>query len=181
MMIGRVGSGSLSPTKQAQTRPETPVPVIGAATAVPVAPARLNTPGPDGSIWHEVQAGQTAWTVAAYYGVNVGELLALNNLLENSILRPGDKLLIRPPSVAASATPTAPPTGPQSTSTLLVAQLPISTPWPERDLLPRKSRAEEPPMLIWGLLFAATIVLAGSGARAAYILRQWSRNRSREE
>lgn len=165
MMIGRVGSGSVAPTKQPQPRQETPV--IGDATAVPVAPARLNTPGPDGSIRHEVQAGQTAWTVAAYYGIDLQELLALNSLTEDAILQPGDVLLIHPPSVAASATPSRASGAGMPT----VTQAATITPSPT---LPSEENATDgSPVVIWGLLAAAGVVLVGSGARAAYILRRW--------
>lgn len=173
MMIGRVGSGSLAPTKQPQPMQETPI--VGGVAAVPVVPAQLSTPGPDGSIWHEVQAGQTAWTVAAYYGISLQDLMALNNLTEASILRPGDMLLIRPPTVAASATPSWVQTTPIPTTT----QTPTIIASPT--LPTEKSVADEPSIIIWGLLAAATVVLAGSGARAAYILRRWSKNRSSDE
>ena len=63
-----------------------------ASGALPVLQA---TPMPDGSIVHTVQAGQTLWTVAAVYDIALAELLQLNGSTENSLLHPGDELLIR--------------------------------------------------------------------------------------
>jgi LysM repeat protein len=72
-----------------------------ASGALPVLQA---TPMPDGSIVHTVQAGQTLWTVAAVYDIALADLLEQNGLTENSLLHPGDELLIRP-----ATEPTAPP------------------------------------------------------------------------
>lgn len=77
---------------------------------VAVAPIVLSQPSEDGSIVHEVLTGQTFWAIAARYEVSLDNLFLFNNLNENSILSPGDKLTIRlaegqePPP-----TPTPPP------------------------------------------------------------------------
>jgi LysM repeat protein len=44
---------------------------------------------------HTVQSGQTVWAIAARYNLSVGDLLALNGLAENSLIQPGDELIIR--------------------------------------------------------------------------------------
>jgi uncharacterized protein YkwD len=87
---------------------------VAAATAepevVPAAPVVLSEPGPDGAIYHEVQTGQAAWTIAARYGLTLEELYALNDLTGDSVIHPGDMLLIRPadtPTPTATAPPTA--------------------------------------------------------------------------
>lgn len=67
---------------------------------------RLAEPAEDGSIVHVVEAGQTAWAIATRYEVDLHELMALNRLTENSVLQPGDRLIIRPG--AAPPSPTAP-------------------------------------------------------------------------
>lgn len=88
MMVGWVEEdGSAGEPPQAQ---ETP------AGALPGSyPFVISTPDENGAIYHEVQPGQTAWTIAAYYGIDLAALLALNGLAEDSFLQPGDVLLIR--------------------------------------------------------------------------------------
>ncbi|MEZ4642843.1 MAG: LysM peptidoglycan-binding domain-containing protein [Chloroflexota bacterium] len=59
-----------------------------------VAPILLAQPGEDGSIVHTVLEGHTLWAIAARYEVPV-ETILLYNLTQDSLLQPGDKLLIR--------------------------------------------------------------------------------------
>jgi LysM repeat protein len=59
------------------------------------------TPASDGSITHIVQAGQAPYTIAVVYGITVDELFKLNNLETNSLIYPGQKLIVR-----AAYTPT---------------------------------------------------------------------------
>ena len=87
--------------------------------AVPlVMPVQKATPGADGSITHIVREGQTLWTVAAVYEVDLDYLLELNNLNRFSFVFPGDELVVQPPgsfSTADPASATQTP-GPESTS-----------------------------------------------------------------
>lgn len=80
-----------------------------AEASVPFVPFILSEPDQTGAIYHEVQPGQTAWTIAAQYGVDLAELLALNNLASDSILHPGDRIMVRPP-VSPTGTPPPDPT-----------------------------------------------------------------------
>lgn len=76
-----------------------------------VVPILRSEPGEDGSIVHEVQQGQTAWAIAAVYTVDLGEMLAINNLSGTVILKPGDKLIVRlGEGQAPPPTPTLPST-----------------------------------------------------------------------
>lgn len=90
-----------------------PAPATGSATADPapliITPITLAQPGDDGSIVHTVQEGQALWTLAAYYEVPLTDLLLYNNLRENALVRPGDKILIR---LADGAAPPPTPTPP---------------------------------------------------------------------
>jgi uncharacterized protein YkwD len=56
------------------------------------------TPDESGAVYHQVQSGQTAWKIAEDYGINLYELLNQNNLDYESIIKPGDLLLIHPPA-----------------------------------------------------------------------------------
>ena len=135
-------------------------------------PFVVSEPDKNGAIYHEVQAGQTAWTIAANYEIGLAELLALNNLTENSILQPGDVLLIRPPEIPTGTPPTfstksetAIPTNvssPSATATLKALPNPQST---------------EASRRTGGLLIAGAGLLILVGIGIAYAL---SEKRSRE-
>ncbi len=98
MMAGWVDDDGYQPGAPPQLPPG------GAAPSVPFI---LSQPDESGAIYHVVQPGQTAWTIAAQYGIDLAELLALNNLTEDSILHPGDVLLIRPPVPTLTPLPVA--------------------------------------------------------------------------
>ncbi len=63
--------------------------------AAVVVPITLSQPNEDGAIVHEVQEGQTLWAIAARYEVRLETLLLYNNLTQDSLIQPGDELLIR--------------------------------------------------------------------------------------
>ncbi|MCB9422384.1 MAG: LysM peptidoglycan-binding domain-containing protein [Ardenticatenaceae bacterium] len=109
LMAGWVADGAASGQPQA---PQT------AAAPAPYIPFNVAEPDETGAIYHEVQPGQTAWTIAAYYEMDLAALLAQNNLTEESFLHPGERLLIRPPDVPTSTpTPTVLPTDLPPTAT----------------------------------------------------------------
>jgi LysM repeat protein len=88
-----------------------------------IVPVTLNTPEADGFIYHEVQYGQTLWSIAIAYETKIDEIKILNNLTTNDI-QPGQRLLVKkgPPPVVSTHTaePTATPLPPTGTSTELV-------------------------------------------------------------
>jgi LysM repeat protein len=55
-------------------------------------------------VMYTIKSGDSAWNIAAQYGLTVNELLSLNSLSTDSVLRPGSLLRVRFP------TPTPPPT-----------------------------------------------------------------------
>ncbi len=61
------------------------------SVAPPVEPAQA--PSPAGS--YSVQKGDTLWSVAQAHDLSVPELLALNNLSANHVLRSGETLKVR--------------------------------------------------------------------------------------
>ena len=120
-MVGWVGTnGSTGETKASTSETQDQeIPVVD----TPRASFIISQPDESGAIYHEVQPGQTAWTIAAQYGVDLAELLKLNGLTEDSILHPGDVLTIRAPD-APTSTPTVTPTSIPATDT------PTKTPQP---------------------------------------------------
>lgn len=57
-------------------------------------PVAVSTARPDGDVVHEVQYGQTLWTLADLYHVHVEDIKRLNGLVDDNII-PGWKLLIQ--------------------------------------------------------------------------------------
>jgi LysM repeat protein len=92
-------SGPTPASAPAAENPPSPASVV-----VPVA---LAEPDENGNVYHVVQTGQTAWDIAARYGVALDDLLALNGWQRSTVLKPGDRVLVRPGSgQAAPLTPT---------------------------------------------------------------------------
>lgn len=66
-------------------------------TPVPfIQPITTATPSPDGSVIHVVAFGQSLWAIADAYGIPLPDLLALNNLTEDSAIYPEQELIIVP-------------------------------------------------------------------------------------
>jgi len=97
-----------------------------------VVPVMVSTPRADGSVIHVVEKGQSLWSIAIAYGVNVVQLQSLNNLSANAIIYEGESLVIRP---AYTATPSPIPTNTPlpPTRTPVPPQKPqaLNTPIPE--------------------------------------------------
>jgi LysM repeat protein len=64
----------------------------------------VSTPREDGAVYHDVQYGQSLWSIAIAYGTKIDEIKRLNNLTTNEIYL-GQKLLIKN---AGTVTPTVP-------------------------------------------------------------------------
>jgi LysM repeat protein len=73
------------------------------------------TPKADGSILHTVEQGQTLWSIATSYKISLNDLYALNRLDDQSVIFPGDRLVIR--QAGQTLTPTLPVTGTVSSTT----------------------------------------------------------------
>ena len=77
----------------------------------------LSTPREDGAVYHDVQYGQSLWSIAIAYGTKIEEIKRLNNLASNDIYL-GQKLLIKNSGTATSTVPIATQTEtPHQTST----------------------------------------------------------------
>jgi len=79
-----------------------------------------STPDPEGNIYYVVQPNDSLWSIAARSGISLQELLDLNEIEEDSVVNPGDQILIGhvdPPATPTSDIPTAtlPPPPPTET------------------------------------------------------------------
>ena len=83
------------PSEDTITQPDSEQPAAEEQAVPAAVPVIRNTPGPDGSIVHEVRPGQTAWTIAAVYGVPLADLVQINHLGPRAVVRPGDRIIVR--------------------------------------------------------------------------------------
>ncbi len=67
------------------------------------------TPPDDGCVRHVVETGDTVFGIAQQYGVYPGDILLVNDMDENTLLRVGDVLIIPVEGCAALSTPTPTP------------------------------------------------------------------------
>ncbi len=84
-------------------------------------PTRTPTPMPT---THQVQPGDSLWSIAIRYDLEIDELLALNDLVMESVIVPGQELTIRrvEPTLTPSETPRPSPTAtPSATATATAA------------------------------------------------------------
>jgi LysM repeat protein len=73
-----------------------------------IVPVAMSTPNPVGDLYHEVQAGQTLWSIAIAYGVKINDIRLLNNLDPTStVIQRGVKLLVKRVGTATPAPPTS--------------------------------------------------------------------------
>jgi len=98
---------------------------------------KVSTAQPDGNLYHEVQYGQSLWSIAIAYHTTIKDIQLLNNL-SGTTIREGQRLLVRKDVTQSVATPrrTEPPSTPEAVPapSLLALQQPV----PEQ--------AEEPPV-----------------------------------
>ena len=151
------GSGA---TPASGTRAPTPF------TTVTVYP---NTPEPDGSVYHVVNAGETLWQIALAYGVTADEITTLNPQM-GSFIYPGDTLRIRAGFTPTATAPTATPT-PRFTPTYFPTSTPTrdATPSPTPDLqaaVPAGTGVGITGGIVFGaLVLAGLITLLGARGR----------------
>lgn len=98
-----------------------------APTAIALIPITVATPGPDGAIIHVVQYGQFLENIAKAYNISLQELLEKNYLNQDTVIFPGDKLLIEP-STTPNGSATVNATSTQASSGTFERSSPTRTP-----------------------------------------------------
>jgi LysM repeat protein len=94
----------------------------GAATLPPIASTTTTTIPVTTTteyvpIFHEIQAGDVLANIAAQYGVDYDELIALNGIVDPDHIELGDQLQIPPPTTTTTTSTTTTTTEPPATTT----------------------------------------------------------------
>jgi len=156
-------------TGQKVTTTLTPGSPIG--TTAPFIPIITATTLPSGEIWHLVLEGETLWGIAVSYGVTMQSIRDLNGMLaEDSIIYPGDLLLIRT-GVSLSVTDESPTSVP-ATPTPEYTATPTSSPTPEQtaissptalisDPIPPKPSSNGDTLLVMAIILGSVGVVLG--------------------
>ena len=119
--VGRI-RGAPPPATATPDPEATPAPTKPPApTRVVAQPVIVATPQADGTIVHVVQPGQALYTIAVVYEVSLETILALNELTMDSVIYPGDEIVIQA-GVAPTATESAEPANMVATSTSTIVQ-----------------------------------------------------------
>lgn len=129
-----------------------------------IAPVKVATPQADGSIIHQVQSGQSLWSIAIKYGVKIDAIRALNHIAPDEMIYIGQKLLVQSAG-QKTATPILQTTTP-SLSDFLPPQVqlqPTPTAFVARNIPHQTARID--PSGIFFLLF----VLAGAGLVLVFV------------
>lgn len=71
-----------------------------------IIPVKIATPDAEGKIFHQVQAGQSFWSIAIAYQITIRDLEVWNNISRNTPLQSGQRLFIPDENTAGYATPT---------------------------------------------------------------------------
>lgn len=125
-------------------------------------PVAVSTARPDGDVVHEVQSGQTLWSIAIQYGTTIEQLKRLNGLTDNTVV-PGWKLLVQKGATQpAPPTPTLPGSlvSQAATPTPAWTITPVSTPAPnEMSILAQSLGANK--LVVVSMIVSFSVLVAG--------------------
>jgi LysM repeat protein len=127
-------------------------------------PVAISTARPDGDVVHEVQYGQTLWSLAEMYQVSIEQIKLLNGLVDDNIL-PGWKLLIQKAATQPAPVMDTPPALVVPTETKYPTAIPFYTTTPTITLtIPSTALGQQlkgNSTVVAALLIAFSILLAG--------------------
>jgi LysM repeat protein len=166
MMQSNAGSilTGIPQTKAAGNAMETQAAVNGVLPQYSI-PVALNTPFPNGRVYHEVLYGQTLWSIAVAYGTTIKKIQSLNNLGENTTLYEGQTLLVR--TDATQPAPSTSTVATYQTSATLAPTRTASLSTPEAFETPASFSGAETSALSIAAIGVSALVLAGVFAMMA--------------
>lgn len=137
----------------------TQVPLAEGQYIIPVA---QSTARPDGDVLHEVQYGQTLWSIAIAYGTTIEQLQRWNNLGASTILYEKQLLLVQKGATQPAAIPT-------QIATVVVSESSFSTPGPTATHTAIPTGTASQPTgrsgsIVAILIISVSLLVAGMGA-----------------
>ncbi|MFN2187495.1 MAG: LysM peptidoglycan-binding domain-containing protein [Candidatus Promineifilaceae bacterium] len=151
----------------------------GDEVIIRLAEGQAPPPTPTPRLTHRVQEGDSLWSIAANNNLTVDQLLQLNGLSADALIRPGDELKIRQPAATPVPTSTPAPPAPsravaeaiadnsQATPITLMVntpdQLPEPGPSPTQALAAQNQNSGRS-STNWLLITAVALALAGGAA-----------------
>jgi len=100
--VGEKACGSITSSAGGTVQPgSVPNPGYGL-----IQPVKIATPDAEGKVYHEVQFGQSFWSIAIAYQITINDLEVWNNLSRDTPLTTGQRLFIPGKNTAGYATPT---------------------------------------------------------------------------
>lgn len=135
--------------------------VTPSPTPRPLTPIEKLTPASDGKYYHTVQSGEYLAWIADLYEVSLNDLMVWNGLNSNSIIRPGQQLLLQvTPPATITPTPGPPTATPEPTRTLApptaTRTLKPPPPTPTLDATPEVRAANS--ILGWPLVIGLAVI-----------------------
>jgi uncharacterized protein YkwD len=150
--------------------PYTPPSSTSGTAAQPAVRIIVSTPNPDGSIIHNIRAGDTLFAISLKYGIPITTIEQLNGITSGTVIYPGNQLIIQlaftptPEMVISASTPvatiqfvTVQPTETMATETMARSAL---TPAP--GISSKKAGITVAGIVAIALLFAGAIIALGS-------------------
>jgi LysM repeat protein/uncharacterized protein YkwD len=127
-------------------------------------PVHISTARPDGDVIHEVQYGQTLWSIAVQYNTTIAELKRLNGLADDTVV-PGWKLLVQKGATQPAPVTDAPSSSTSPTSTSYPTSIPYFTSTPSMTAtvpsVPVGQVIKQNSTVVAALLIAFSVLLAG--------------------
>jgi len=127
-------------------------------------PVAVSTARLDGDVIHEVQYGQTLWSIAVLYNTTIVELKRLNNLPDDTIA-PGWKLLIQKGATQPAPMADTPHVLTTPTETKFPTAIPFHTATPTVTItvptVPLGQQIKQNSRVVVALLIAFSVLLAG--------------------
>jgi LysM repeat protein len=128
-----------------------------------IAPVKVATPVADGSVIHQVQSGQSLWSIAIKYGVKIDTIRRLNNISADGTIYIGQKLIIRGPGLST-------PTPLQVTDTPSMSDfLPPRSEGQAVPTLTSEPASARPPAIDANGIFLILFALCGAGLVLVFI------------